>query len=83
MDARLGRVEQGNLGDCRYVGNGVSELKIPVGPGFRIYIGRKGMQMIILLAGGHKGLQKKDIESAKRRWRDYLEREEDHGISFG
>jgi putative addiction module killer protein len=70
----LARLEQGNFSSAKPVGGGVIEYRIDWGPGIRVYFGREGDQMIILLAGGTKRRQQKDIESAKRRWADYLRR---------
>jgi len=67
---RLDRIEDGNFGDCQPVGEGVSELKIDDGPGWRVYFGIDG-EFIILLLGGAKRTQKKDIKRAKEYWRDY------------
>ncbi len=67
---RLRRVENGNLGDSHGVGEGVSELVIDVGPGYRVYFGQEG-DIIVLLTGGHKKTQPKDIEKAKVFWREY------------
>jgi len=71
---RLNRIRLGNFGDCKAVGNGVSELRIQHGPGYRIYYGRKGDTIIILLYGGHKKTQSKDIALAQEYWNDYLRR---------
>jgi putative addiction module killer protein len=68
---RLDRVEQGNLGVHRSVSEGVSELIIDFGPGYRIYFGQDGLDLVILLIGGTKRTQAKDIETAKAYWRDY------------
>lgn len=68
--ARIKRVEGGNLGDCEPVGEGVSELKIDVGPGYRVYFGQDGDE-VVLLYGGTKKTQDKDIKTAKEYWRDY------------
>ena len=62
--ARLENVQQGNLGDCRAVGKGVSEMRIHYGPGYRIYFIRSGTEIIVLLGGGTKKTQNKDIEHA-------------------
>ena len=67
---RLDRVSDGNFGECEPVGEGVSELKIDVGPGYRIYFGIDG-DFIILLLGGTKKTQSKDIKKSKEFWRDY------------
>lgn len=65
---RIDRLEAGLLGDCEAVGEGVSELKIDVGPGYRVYFGEFD-DMVILLGGGTKKTQAKDIVAAKERWR--------------
>lgn len=62
---RLRRAEQGNLGDVRAVGNGVSELRIDYGPGYRVYFVRRNEQLIVLLCDGDKSSQDRDIERAK------------------
>ncbi len=67
---RLDRVEDGNFGDCEPVGEGVFELKIDFGPGYRVYFGEDG-DLVILLLGGTKKTQAKDIVKAKEYWRDY------------
>lgn len=62
---RLNRLVRGVMGDVRPVGDGVSELRIHVGPGYRIYVVRRGDVLIVLLHGGDKGSQVRDIEKAK------------------
>lgn len=68
---RLNRVRTGNLGNTRGVGGGVFELKINYGPGYRVYFGEEGPRVIVLLVGGDKNSQKRDIDTAKRYWKDY------------
>lgn len=70
---RIERLSLGNPGDVSPVGEGVSELKIDYGPGYRVYFKRRGSEIIILLCGGSKKGQSKDIENAKsiaREWSD-------------
>ena len=64
--ARLRLVEAGNLGDWGAVGGPVSELRVDYGPGYRLYFTRRGKILIILLAGGDKSTQKRDIKRAQR-----------------
>ncbi len=69
--ARLDRVEEGNLGDCKFVGEGVYELRIDYGPGYRIYFGQESDVIILLLWGGDKSRQNKDIRQDQDYWQDY------------
>lgn len=71
---RLGRVRLGNFGTIKPVGDGVSELKIDHGPGYRVYYAMSGKAVVLLLIGGDKSTQSKDIETAKRYWQDYQAR---------
>lgn len=64
IQARIDRAEDGNFGDCSPVGEGVSEMRIHYGPGYRVYFVQRGMEMVILLAGGDKSTQGKDIKTA-------------------
>jgi putative addiction module killer protein len=70
---RLRRVEWGHFGDWKSVGEGVFELKLPFGCGYRIYLGEEGDQLVILLLGGDKSTQSKDIKKAHKYWWDYKE----------
>lgn len=65
INARLRRVELGNLGDCAPVGEGVSELRIHYGPGYRVYFVQRDLEVVVLLAGGDKSSQSKDIKRAQ------------------
>ena len=64
IQARIDRIDDGNLGDCAPVGEGVSELRIHDGPGYRVYFMRRGLELVILLAGGDKSTQNRDIKTA-------------------
>ena len=63
--ARIRSAEEGNFGDCEPVGEGVSEMRIHCGPGYRVYYSRKGEVVYLLLCGGDKSTQKRDIKQAK------------------
>jgi len=67
---RLDRVGMGNFGDCAPVGDGVLELRVAFGPGYRVYFGEDDNK-VILLGGGDKGTQATDIKKARERWGDY------------
>ena len=70
----LARLEQGNLSNVKPVGEGVLEYRINWGPGYRVYFGRDGDTLVILLTGGTKRRQQRDIETAKASWTDYKRR---------
>ena len=74
--ARLRRLEQGNYGDCEPVGQGVSELRFFFGPGYRVYFGETDGCIVVLLCGGDKKTQKKDIKQAQIYWQEFLTNEE-------
>jgi putative addiction module killer protein len=69
IDVRIQRLSLGNPGDVRAVGEGVSELRIDYGPGYRVYFARRGTTVVILLAGGDKSTQAKDVMEAKELMR--------------
>ena len=69
--ARLARVRQGNLGDCKPVGEGVSELRVDYGPGYRVYFGQKGRTLVVLLCGGDKRTQDRGIRLARQFWLEF------------
>ena len=71
---RLDRVRLGNLGDWAAVGEGVGELRIHYGPGYRVYFGQVGSAIVLLLCGGDKSTQSRDIQMAQAYWRDYRRR---------
>ena len=71
---RLNRVRLGNFGDTKAVGGGVSELRIPYGPGYRVYFARAGSTIVLLLCGGEKSSRQRDIGTAKEYWLDYQRR---------
>jgi putative addiction module killer protein len=65
IEARINRMRLGNPGDVKPVGEGVSEMRIDYGPGYRVYFVQRGMTLVILLCGGDKGSQERDIRIAK------------------
>ena len=70
----LYRLEQGNLSEVKGVGEGVLERRVDFGPGYRVYFGRDGDRLVILLGGGDKTSQQEDIAAARTRWREYKQR---------
>jgi putative addiction module killer protein len=74
----LSRMGQGNLSNAKAVGDGVLEFRIDFGPGYRIYFGRDGDSVVILLCGGTKQRQQQDIAAARARWDDYKRRRKEH-----
>jgi putative addiction module killer protein len=74
IKSRVARMKLGHFGTSRHVGNGVCELKVRYGPGYRVYYLRDGEQLIILLCGGDKGDQDRDVERAKDYATDYWRR---------
>lgn len=78
VTARLGRVRGGNFGDSKALANtkGLYEMRVHVGPGYRIYYGKKRNTIVLLLCGGQKSTQTKDIKRAKEYWQEYLDKGE-------
>lgn len=70
----VSKMQNGNLGDCKSVGSGVIEHRIHYGPGYRVYFVTEGEELILLLMGGNKSSQQKDISQAKSYWLDYKQR---------
>ncbi|MCG2724921.1 MAG: type II toxin-antitoxin system RelE/ParE family toxin [Elusimicrobia bacterium] len=68
---RVTRAELGNFGDHKKIGHGIIELRIDYGPGYRVYIGLHGKELIILLCAGDKRSQTKDVKTAIKYWEDY------------
>ena len=69
--ARIRRLGEGLYGDCDSVGEGVSELRMFFGPGYRVYFGEDADNIVVLLCGGDKDSQSRDIKNAKEYWKDY------------
>ncbi len=74
IEIRLRRASIGNFGDCEPVGEGVIELRIDIGAGYRVYCARHGKEVVILLCGGDKSTQHADIRLAKEYWTDWKRR---------
>lgn len=79
ITARIRSAELGNLGDSAPVGNGISEMRIHYGPGYRVYFMQRGRELIILLIGGDKSSQRRDIEKAKEIAKELNNKEECNG----
>lgn len=78
--SRIRRLEQGNYGDCESVGNNVCELRLFFGSGYRVYFGETTECIVVLLCGGDKKTQKKDIKQATIYWQEYLNDEKTQNI---
>jgi putative addiction module killer protein len=79
VQSRTDRLKRGLFGDCEPVGDGVWELRIDTGPGYRVYYARSGKQVVLLLCGGDKRKQSADIKRAKDYWKDYEKRTRTRG----
>lgn len=73
VDIRLARIRLGNFGNCRHVGEGVNELKIDLGQGLRVYYGEHERKFVLLLGGGDKSTQQRDIRHATKLWKQWKE----------
>ena len=71
MNTYLTRIGNGNLSAVKSVGSGVHECVIDLGPGYRVYLGKDGDKLVILLGGGTKKRQQRDIDRAKELWQEY------------
>ena len=71
---RINRLRLGNFGDCRHLGEGIYELRINYGPGYRVYFGDLDGEHVILLCGGDKKTQTRDIEKARKYWQELRSR---------
>ena len=71
---QVDKMELGLFGDSLPIGNGLSELRIHYGPGYRVYYGKEGRHRYLLLCGGNKSTQSKDIKLAKKYWKDHEQR---------
>jgi putative addiction module killer protein len=74
---QLDRILLGNPGDCKSLGQGLYEMRIHYGPGYRVYYGKEGGHLVLLLCGGNKSTQQSDIRLANNYWRDYRNRSDD------
>ena len=73
IQRRLVRLEAGNFGDCHVIGDGVFELRLHFGPGYRVYFSNPDNTRVLVLCGGDKSTQSRDIERAKNYWLEYKE----------
>lgn len=74
IEVRLRRVSTGNFGDSKSVGEGVVELRVDLGAGYRVYFAKHGQTLVVLLCGGDKASQQNDIMRAKHYWADWKRR---------
>jgi putative addiction module killer protein len=77
IDRRINRIELGNFGDHKFCRDGVWELRVDFGPGYRVYYAVAGAQIVLLLCGGDKRTQNADISRACTHWRDWQSREDE------
>ena len=79
IKVRIDRLKRGLFSDTKALGGGIEELRIHIGPGYRTYYGRIGKLIVLLLCGGTKNQQRRDIDNAKAYWSDFLETENGKG----
>jgi putative addiction module killer protein len=79
VQARVMRIESGNFGDHKQIDSDVHELRLDFGPGYRLYFARQGKAVVILLCGGDKKSQRRDIKTAQNFYKDFQQREKAHG----
>ena len=77
VNTYLTRIENGNFSQVKGVGNGIYECRINFGPGYRVYFGKDGEKLVILLGGGTKKRQQKDVDNAKALWNEYKKRKKE------
>jgi len=77
VNTYITRIGNGNLSNVKSVGSGVHECRIDWGPGYRVYLGKDGERLVILLGGGTKKRQQKDIDQAKELWKEYKKRKKE------
>jgi putative addiction module killer protein len=77
VESRVFRFGQGNLGDHKPLMDGLWEARLASGPGYRLYFGRDGKSIVVMLLGGTKATQREDIRKARRFWTDYLSGDQD------
>ncbi|MBI3795266.1 MAG: type II toxin-antitoxin system RelE/ParE family toxin [Nitrospinae bacterium] len=77
IDARLKRIVLGNFGDCKRMTPALWELRVDFGPGYRVYFAKDGARIVLLLCGGNKATQQRDVEKASHLWNNYRRRK--HG----
>lgn len=76
--SRINRLRLGNFGDCKFVGDGVWELRIDFAAGYRVYYAKSGKEIVLLLCGGIKKTQQQNIDEAKEYWVEYQSRKKDN-----
>jgi len=81
VSAALARIQQGNFSNAKGVGAAVYEYRIDFGPGYRVYFGKDGDRLVILVGGGSKKRQQQDIDTSLTRWQDYKQRKSNRKVN--